>query len=145
MKYFTKEEVSIHNHPESCWVVIFDQVFDVTELVMANRGPLAKPLVDAGGTSISEWFDEKTGDLRTFVDPVRGIEMPYTPTGRFVHVPPPDPMDDAEMIALPWWKNKKYIIGKVRRGGRGPTCCLYVFVIRLLETSTKDSASYALF
>lgn len=113
MKYFTKEEVSIHNHPESCWVVIFDQVFDVTELVMANRGPLAKPLVEAGGMSISDWFDEKTGDLRTFMDPVRGIEMPYTPTGRFVHVPPPDPMDDAEMIALPWWKNKKYIIGKV--------------------------------
>jgi hypothetical protein len=113
VKYFTQEELAVHNNPENCWVVIFDKVYDISELIMANRGPLSKPLIEAGGSSISHWFNEKTGDLKTYIDPVRNIEMFYTPCGRFIHVPPPDPMDRTEIVALPWWKDTKYIIGQV--------------------------------
>lgn len=114
VKYFTTDEISIHSNPEDCWVSIFDNVFDLTELIQENRGVLANPLIEAGGTSISHWFDPSTGDVKTFIDPVRNIRMPYTPFGRFIHVPPPDPMDKVEAIDLPWWKDEKYIIGKVR-------------------------------
>lgn len=113
VKYFTQEELAVHNNPENCWVVIFDKVYDISELIMANRGPLSNPLIEAGGSSISHWFNEKTGDLKTYIDPVRNIEMFYTPCGRFIHVPPPDPMDRTEIVALPWWKDTKYIIGQV--------------------------------
>lgn len=113
-KYFTQEEISLHNNPENCWVTIFENVYDLSDLIMSNRGALANPLVEAGGSSISHWFNEKTGDIKTFIDPIRNIEMPYTPNGRFLHVPPPDPFDRIEMIPLPWWKDKKYIIGKVK-------------------------------
>ena len=116
VKYFTQEELAVHNNPENCWVVIFDKVYDISELIMANRGPLSNPLIEAGGSSISHWFNEKTGDLKTYIDPVRNIEMFYTPCGRFIHVPPPDPVDRTEIVALPWWKDTKYIIGQVWRG-----------------------------
>lgn len=113
VKYFTQEELAVHNNPENCWVSIFDKVYDISGLIMENRGPLCSPLVEVGGSSISHWFNEKTGDLKTYIDPVRNIEMYYTPNGRFLHVPPPDPMDRTEIIGLPWWKDPKYIIGQV--------------------------------
>lgn len=113
VKYFTQEEIAVHNNPEDCWVAIFDRVYDLSELIMDNRGILANPLIKAAGTNISHWFNEKTGELKTFIDPVRNIEMPYTPFGRFIHVPPPDPMDRTEIVGLPWWKDEKFIIGKV--------------------------------
>ena len=113
VKYYTREEIAIHNHGGDCWVIIFDQVYDITSLIAANRGPLALPLIEAAGASISHWFNPKTNDIKTFIDPVRNIEVPYTPYGRFIHVPPPDPEDLYEAVAVPWWKDSKYIIGKV--------------------------------
>lgn len=113
VKYHTQEEIAFHNHPDDCWVSIFDQVFDLTELIRENRGSLSLPLIAAAGTSLSHWFNAKTGDLKTYIDPVRNIEMPYTPEGRFIHVPPTEPEDRYEPVALPWWKDPKYIVGKV--------------------------------
>jgi cytochrome b involved in lipid metabolism len=113
VKYYTQEEIAFHNHGDDCWVTIFDDVYDITELLKNYRGPLSIPLLEAAGSSISHWFNKKTGDLKTYIDPVRNIEMPYTPQGRFVHVPPSDPLDFSESVALPWWKDARYIIGKV--------------------------------
>jgi hypothetical protein len=113
VRYYTREEISLHNHSQDCWVIIFDQVYDLTDLIRANRGPLSLPLVEAAGASISHWFNPKTRDIKTFVDPIRNIEMPFTPAGRFIHVPPPDPEDRWEAVPLPWWRDEKYVIGKV--------------------------------
>jgi len=102
VKYFTEIEISYHKNPEDCWVSIFDSVFDISELIKEHRGILATPLINAAGTSISHWFNEKTGDLKTFIDPEKNLEMPYTPYGRFIHVPPSDPTDKIEAISFPW-------------------------------------------
>jgi hypothetical protein len=112
VKYFTKEEIAVHNTAEDCWLSIYDTVYDISSLIKDNRGVLANPLIEAAGTSISHWFKEN-GDIKTFVDPKRNIELPFTPAGRFIHVPPPDPLDKVEAVSLPWWKNPRYIIGKV--------------------------------
>ncbi|RYH04823.1 cytochrome b5 domain-containing protein [archaeon] len=114
VKYYTEDEIAVHNHIDDCWVTIFDDVYDITELVKAHRGPLTVPLLAAAGGSISHWFNEKTHDLKTYMDPMRNIMMPYTPQGRFIHVPPPDPQDKWEVVPVPWWKESQYIIGKVR-------------------------------
>lgn len=113
VKYFTEIEISFHKNPEDCWVSIFDNVYDISELIKEHRGILATPLINAAGTSISHWFNEKNGDLKTFIDPEKNIEMPYTPYGRFIHVPPTDPTDKIEAVSFPWWKDRRYIIGKV--------------------------------
>ena len=113
VKYFTPEEVSVHNSADDCWVSIFKNIFDLTELLKENRGELALPLIAAAGTSISHWFNEKSGDVRTYVDPEKNITLPYTPYGRFIHVPPSDPRDRSPVVSLPWWRNKDYIVGQV--------------------------------
>ena len=50
--------------------------------------------------------------LKTHVNPLTGCITPYTPMGRFIHVPPPCPRSDwANNFGKPWWKNEKYCIG----------------------------------
>ena len=113
MKYYTADEVAQHNIAEDCWVSIYDNIYDLTELITENRNILSAPLIKAAGTSISHWFREDTRDLKTFVDPERNICMPYTPYGRFIHVPSPDPMDNCEIVDIPWWLQSTYVIGNV--------------------------------
>jgi Cytochrome b5-like Heme/Steroid binding domain len=110
---YTPEEVAVHNIAEDCWVSIFDKVYDVTELIAENRGVLADPIIRSAGCSISDWFDEKTRDVKTYVDPKRNIVVPYTPHGRFIHVPSSEPSDE-DIVETPWWLDNRYIIGKVR-------------------------------
>ena len=38
---------------------------------MLESGPLCVPLIEAAGTDISHWFDPKTKDPKTFVDPCK--------------------------------------------------------------------------
>ncbi len=68
-KYFTQEEIAQHNSGDDCWVSIFDKVYNLTSLIANNRNALSMPLIEAAGTNISHWFNEKTGDYKTFVDP----------------------------------------------------------------------------
>ena len=68
---------------------------------------LLKPILNSAGKDISNWFDKKTGNvrtkillftkkisrrsillqLRTHIDPVTNCRVAYTPQGRFIHVP----------------------------------------------------------
>ena len=121
MKHYTAEEISIHRTVDDCWVSIFDNVFDITQLINDNRGPLADPLIKQAGSSLSHWFDKKTEELKTYIDPVRNIRVPYTPEGRFIHVPPSDPVEwDTLSVEKCWWKDEQYIVGKLTsKVGRG--------------------------
>jgi len=57
--------------------------------------------------------------IRTHVDPVTQCVIPYTPHGRFVHVPPPYPSSDwANDFGLPWWKDDSYFIGNLSKKTR---------------------------
>eukprot|EP00904_Undaria_pinnatifida_P009298 jgi/Undpi1/5499/HiC_scaffold_2.g00778.m1 len=56
MRYYTPDDVALHNCAEDCWLSLFGQVKDLTELILANRGPLADPLIAAAGTDITHWF-----------------------------------------------------------------------------------------
>ena len=50
--------------------------------------------------------------IRSHVDPLTGCTIPYTPHGRFVHIPPPFPNSDwANDFGRPWWKDDSYCIG----------------------------------
>lgn len=35
-KYYTAEEVSLHNTANDCWVVLFGEVYDLTGLIQIN-------------------------------------------------------------------------------------------------------------
>ena len=116
VKYYTPEEVALHNNADDCWVSIYEKIYDLTALVANNRGILADPIIKSAGSSISHWFRSDTKDIKTFIDPERNIRMPFTPYGRFIHVPSPDPTDNCAIVDEPWWTDGDYVIGQVLSG-----------------------------
>ncbi|XP_022109270.1 cytochrome b5 domain-containing protein 1-like [Acanthaster planci] len=112
-KYYTPNEVSVHNTLKDLWVSFLGKVYDLTPLCDDYAGDvLLKPVIASAGKDISHWFDKKTKEIRTHVDPVTGCVFPYTPHGRFVHIPPPCPRTDwTNDFGRPWWKNDSFCIG----------------------------------
>ncbi|CAM9179847.1 unnamed protein product [Ascophyllum nodosum] len=60
MRYYTPQDVALHNCAEDCWISLFGQVFDLTEMVLSNRGPFVDSLIMAAGTDVSHWFSIAT-------------------------------------------------------------------------------------
>ncbi|OQR97386.1 cytochrome b5 [Thraustotheca clavata] len=119
-RYYTPEEVAMHKSPDDCWVIVFSRVLDVTSLIVENRGKLIQPIVQHAGEDITHWFDAETREVKTHIDQDRNIRLPYLPYGRFLHVPPPQPVTNWNTLELkPWWNDDEYSIGhvteKVRR------------------------------
>lgn len=80
------------------------------------ESPLLRPILEAAGTDISNWFDEETKDIKKHVDPQTNILVPYLPRGRVVHVPPSYPTTDwITNFGTPWWKDKRYVIGQLTK------------------------------
>ena len=115
-RFYTPSEVAQHNSGKNCWVSIFGRVFDLTELIKKERGPLCQPIIDVAGKDISHWFDEKTQGVKTYMDTDRGLRLPYLPMGRFLHVPPSEPTADwSTDFEAPWWQDKDLVIGKLSK------------------------------
>ena len=113
-RYYMPNDVSSHCLYNDCWVIIFGEVYDITALLQQANNKLCEPLIKAAGTDISHWFDINTKDPKLWVDPKLNIQSYYTPQGRFLHVPPPIP--DCNWVKdydVPWWKERKYVIGKL--------------------------------
>mmetsp|Transcript_41562 Transcript_41562/g.131015 ORF Transcript_41562/g.131015 Transcript_41562/m.131015 type:complete len:109 (-) Transcript_41562:339-665(-) len=92
--YFTPNEVASHNSSQNdCWVSFLGRVYNLTDLILENKGALIQPIADAAGKDISHWFDPK-GDVKRHINMETGIEEYYTPMGRFLHIPPSDPSMD---------------------------------------------------
>ncbi|CAH8494384.1 unnamed protein product [Schistosoma mattheei] len=119
-RYFTPNEVLAHNSPEDCWVSFLGHVWDLTPICAQNKGSvLLQPILNEAGRDISHWFDAKTGDVRHHIDPVTNCYVPYTPFGRFVHIPPPYPTTDwATDFGIPWWKDERLIVGYLTKKTR---------------------------
>lgn len=61
--------------------------------------------------------------VKTRVHPVTGIVGPYTPQGRFIHIPPEDPVSTwATDFGKAWWKDDKYCIGSLSTKTRYVRC-----------------------
>ena len=129
-RYYTPAEVEVHNTADNLWVSFFNRVYDLSELVQDNReSEECEPLISAAGSDITHWFDPKTRDPVTYIDPHTNTRVYFCPQGRFIHVPPigPDSNWDNE-FRIPWWKNEKYCIGSLTRKTRK---------IRIINTLTK--------
>jgi len=129
--YFTPREVAEHNTADDLWVSWLGYVYDLTPLSLKYRGDiLMNPIIKNAGKDISHWFDEKTRNLKMHMNPKLGCMCPYTPDGRFVHVPPPVPYASwRPIVAKPWWEDDYYCIGKLSQKTRK---------IRIVNTLTKD-------
>ncbi|KAG2829199.1 hypothetical protein PC129_g6585 [Phytophthora cactorum] len=119
MRFFTPREVASHNLATDCWVSINYRVFDLSLLVEENPGILVEPLVLHAGEDISHWFNLDTEDVKYHVEPERNLSVPFVPYGRFLHVPPPDPTAQWRTAdLLPWWRDPKYVVGRLTKKAR---------------------------
>lgn len=115
-EFYTPAEVALHNCAEDCWVSIFGKVYDLSDFLSTRRGPLAQPIIRFAGEDISHWFDEETGDVKTFNCEETTLELPYCPHGRFIHVPPAEPWADYRTdFGSPWWRNPDLCIGTLSK------------------------------
>eukprot|EP01121_Diplochlamys_sp_Union-15-3_P013589 TRINITY_DN4242_c0_g1_i5.p1 TRINITY_DN4242_c0_g1~~TRINITY_DN4242_c0_g1_i5.p1 ORF type:complete len:153 (+),score=33.25 TRINITY_DN4242_c0_g1_i5:85-543(+) len=57
-KFFTREEVAKHNKKTDCWIVVKNEVFDVTKYIPLHTGGLAI-LNNAGGDSTTGFFGDQ--------------------------------------------------------------------------------------
>mmetsp|Transcript_46650 Transcript_46650/g.68205 ORF Transcript_46650/g.68205 Transcript_46650/m.68205 type:complete len:240 (+) Transcript_46650:105-824(+) len=131
-RYYTNDDLCIHNSAEDCWVSIYNQVYDLTDLISENRGPLAQPIIEAAGQDISHWFT-KDMEVKTYVDPETNLNKAFTPNGRFIHVPPLFPTTKWRTdFGTPWWKDEKYKIGQLTKKTRQ---------IRLMNVLTKQETT----
>lgn len=65
-RYYTPEEVAKHCTANDCWISIFYEVFDLTELIQKNYSKLVDPIIKNAGKDISHWFDQQTKDVKSF-------------------------------------------------------------------------------
>ena len=69
-RYYTPAEVEVHNTADDCWVSFFNRVYDISELIQDNReSEECEPIIQAAGSDITHWFDPKTRDPVTYIDP----------------------------------------------------------------------------
>lgn len=88
-------------------------------VVRDDAGPLVAPMIEKAGSDVTEWFDHLTGDVKYHTDPDTNLKVPFTPMGRFMHVPPKDPTSDWKNdFGTPWWRDQKYLIGSLSKSTR---------------------------
>ncbi|XP_018335857.1 cytochrome b5 domain-containing protein 1-like [Agrilus planipennis] len=110
-------EVALHNKPGDCWVSFLGKVFNLTKLIEEyKKTNLVKPILAFAGKDISHWFDESSGDIQYFINPITGIRTPYCPNGPIPHVALPTPSSNWTPVDTPWWKDDaKYRIGDLSK------------------------------
>ena len=109
-RFYLPSEVEKHNSSDDCWVSLFNQVFDLTQLIAENHASeLCDPIILAAGTDISHWFDLDARSPKTFIDPQTNLESTFCPTGRYLHIPPSGASGNAHnevaKFDMPWWSD----------------------------------------
>ncbi len=68
------------------------------------------------------------------MDPITGCVVPYTPQGRFLHIPPPLPRTDwATDFGQPWWRDEAtYGLGNLTRRSR------FLRVVNILSSQEQQ-------
>eukprot|EP00300_Choanocystis_sp_HF-7_P011528 c17500_g1_i1.p1 GENE.c17500_g1_i1~~c17500_g1_i1.p1 ORF type:complete len:219 (+),score=48.34 c17500_g1_i1:67-723(+) len=130
-RFYTKTEVAMHNCAEDCWLSWLGAVYDLTALVGQYEGdPCAAPIIKEAGRDISHWFEARTAEPKTVMDPVLNFLVPYTPQGRYLHLPPDVPVSNwRNDFGLPWWKDQTRCIGALSAQTR---------FVRIVNTLTQQ-------
>ena len=68
--------------------------------------------------------------VKTRIDPEKGFAVPHTPQGRFLHLPPDEPLSSwRNDFGVPWWKNNDLCIGVLTKKSR---------MVRVINTLTSQ-------
>ncbi|GBF98786.1 hypothetical protein Rsub_11368 [Raphidocelis subcapitata] len=118
-RYYTPQEVSMHNTPNDCWVSFLGGVYDLTRVLKAS-GKWVGLQIESCSVSTAQRqqrrlrrrFDPATGDVRTYVHPDTQLRVPYCPQGEFVHLSPMWPCTEVDCGGQqPWWRDPLLRVG----------------------------------
>ncbi|XP_067126080.1 cytochrome b5 domain-containing protein 1 [Centruroides vittatus] len=85
LRYFTPNEIVLHNKSDDLWVSLFGKVYNLTPLYEKHKGScLFDPILAFAGKDISNWFHPKTLNPKTHVNPKTNSKTPFTPFGKFI-------------------------------------------------------------
>ena len=130
--WYTPAEIALHNCAADCWVSVFGKVYELSALLEKSKGPLCQPIIKFAGEDVSSWFDTATGDVKTQWDPENSLVCPFLPHGRFLHVPPVEPVSNWRTdFGSPWWRDEKLCIGSLSQKTRK---------VRVVNTLTRQEA-----
>ena len=59
-RMYTMDQVSIHNNEQDCWVVIYNNVYNLTTFIERHPGG-KEVLLNAAGKNVTEWFERIHG------------------------------------------------------------------------------------
>ncbi|XP_037927149.1 cytochrome b5 domain-containing protein 1 [Hermetia illucens] len=122
LKFYTSDEVVIHNQPDDAWFVVNNVVFDLTKMIRYHSEPNSatmKYLSAFAGKDLSSYFDEH-GEPRMQVSFVTGAKVPIFPAA----------YEKLKADTAYWWDDSKYQIGRITRQERP---------IRLINTLTSHT------
>jgi hypothetical protein len=60
----------------------------------------------------------RAAQLKTHVDPATNVRTPWTPVGRFLHVPTVAPVVGKAVVGTPWWCRSDLVVGALTRSPR---------------------------
>ncbi len=115
-RYYLPDEIKQHCTANNCWVTIFNEVYDLTNLIQNNYSSLIDPIIKEAGKDISHWFNPITKDPKEQIFPGTCIQSYYCPNGIYLNIPPvfPDSSWDYSFIT-PWWKDSSLKIGRLTK------------------------------
>ena len=103
-QWYTRGDVSIHSNPGDCWVVVFDRVIDLSELVKSDTIGSTVELVKVAGSDISHWFVQN--DQSGLIEPKMVISKPGTSVAE-----PLGPLKP--FMNFPWWRDDSLLVGHI--------------------------------
>ena len=90
-RYYMPSEVAVHNTANDCWVSLFGEVCDLTLLIQKNYCAEVEPMIKAAGADITHWFDSKTREPKSYINPSTNLKEYFAPNGPYLHLPPSGP------------------------------------------------------
>lgn len=118
-RYYTPQDISVHNCSNDCWVTLFNVVHDLTPFIQEHfDNPASHPIISMAGKDITHWFDSTTREPKTNIEPRTAELVYYCPQGRYLGIPEDGYVSTKIPEEMKWWFNKKYIIGSLTKKTR---------------------------
>lgn len=125
--YYTETEVENHCFADDCWVCLYGDVLDLTNLIQSHleerpeQKQLLKPLLRHAGKDVSHFFKRETKEEGSSVFSPKHEAQDFDKNRRqgkteqamktFLHMCPEAPLSTFDTLIVPWWEQRELIIG----------------------------------
>ncbi len=118
-------QVAVHATSESCWVLLWDYVYDITKLLVSRPPHAAKSILSVAGKDISHLFEHgrslgisdlnvREFSIGTASHPITALIAPRSGLRALAFPSRQAPDDRTDKAPLsPWWQDETLIVGRL--------------------------------